>query len=375
MTGPRTDEKGQIVIAEKKKDPAANLVALIERMKPEMLRALPRHITPDRMSRIVLTAIRTTPKLEQCTPSSFLACAMSLAQLGLEPNTPLGFAYLIPRNMENKRTGRKEMTCTLIIGYQGMMDLARRSGQVLGLRAHAVRQGDEFRYSLGAAPMIHHVPSEDPEREARPITHAYAVASIRDGGEAFAVLSLAQINARRNRSMAKDAGPWRTDFEAMCLKTAMRALFPWIPKSAEMARAEALEVAVDTGKSVVAAADEAVAALLAESAEVRAADEGSRAVHVVTEENNQFDDGKITIPPGEYTEAELSEAIAKARGPILGTPEVVPGTVAEIINEKAEIDRLCEKMVVTDSEKNAMILRHGGDFKKVLAELRENEIE
>ncbi len=340
MSGPKTDQTGQIVKAPK--DAASNLAGLIEKMRPEMARALPRHVTPDRMARIVLTAVRTNPKLAECSPSSFLGCVMSLAQLGLEPNTPLQHAYLIPRNMKNAATGRKEMQCTMLIGYQGMLDLARRSGQVTGIYAYAVRQGDEFAYQLGTEPFVKHVPSEDPDREGKPITHVYAVARIRHGEPSFVVLTAAQVNARRNRSMAKNDGPWQTDPEAMTLKTGIRALWPWLPKSAEMARAEALEVAVDTGRSILAAADETVTSLLA--------------AHGVA------DDGAASEP----SEDEIGQdgAAVEASEDSGGDPE--PGPV----NEIAEVDRLCKEMNVTPAERNALVLKHSGDFKAILRELR-----
>jgi recombination protein RecT len=84
-----------------------SLADLLQQSKSQIALALPKHLTPDRMARLFLTALRTTPKLAQCTPDSFLASIMTLAQLGLEPNTPLGQAYLIPRK-NNKRGGVME---------------------------------------------------------------------------------------------------------------------------------------------------------------------------------------------------------------------------------------------------------------------------
>lgn len=330
MSGPTTDPTGQIVKPPKPADATSNLMTLIERMKPEMARALPRHVTPDRMARIVLTAVRTNPKLAVCTPASFLGCVMSLAQLGLEPNTPLGHAYLIPRKSKHV-TGALE--CTMIVGYQGMLDLARRSGLVSNLYAYAVREGDEFSYALGTERYIKHRPSDDPLRESKPITHVYAVARIKNGEPEFEVLTIAQVNARRARSMASGAGPWITDFEAMALKSGMRALFRWLPKSAEMARAELIEVAADTGKGIVGAVDETVAGLLA-SQGLAEPDESGSGAEVVEE----------VEPDG---------------------PAVIEGA-----NLIAEVDRLCKEMNISASERNALVLKHKADFGAILAELR-----
>jgi recombination protein RecT len=195
------------------------------------------------MARIVMTALRTVPKLAECTPASFLGCVIQCAQLGLEPCTPLGHAYLIP--FMNRKLGGHE--ATLIIGYRGFIELARRSGQVSNVYAYPVKDGDEFRYQLGTKRMVHHIPSEDPGRESRPITHVYAVAAIKGGEPEFQVLTRAQIEARRKRSRAANNGPWVTDYEPMALKTGVRALAPWIPQSPEFARAIVLDETADRG--------------------------------------------------------------------------------------------------------------------------------
>lgn len=225
------------------------VVQLLQRMGPEIARALPRHLSADRMARVAMTALRQTPRLLECSPVSVLGSIMSAAQLGLEPNTPLGLAYLVPY----------KRTCQLIIGYQGYLELARRSGLVSAPVAYAVREGDDFRYSLGLEPTLHHVPAQDGDREAKAITHVYAVAHQLPQGSAppiFVVLSRAQVEARRARSMSRDSGPWATDYEAMCLKTAVRALWRWLPKTAEMATASALDDRADSGGSQILAWDQ-----------------------------------------------------------------------------------------------------------------------
>lgn len=227
----KTDSKGQIIAQPKQQ---ANVVDLIKRMEPQLARALPKHIKPDRMSRIVLTALRANPGLAECNAPSLMGRIMEAAQLGLEPNTPLGLYYLIPRR--NNRLGTTE--CTAILGYQGMVELARRSKQLRSISARVVREGDEFRYTYGLHPTLTHVPQDDTDAK---VTHAYAVAHLADAEPIFEVLSAKQIHARRDRSAARKAGPWVTDYEAMCCKTAVRAIWKWLPKSAEMALAEEVE--------------------------------------------------------------------------------------------------------------------------------------
>lgn len=244
MSGPNTDQSGQIVprppqqVAVQQK-PGQKLAGLVMKMAPELVRALPKHVSADRMGRIVLTALRVNPQLGECTESSFLGCVLTASQLGLEVNTPLGHAYLIPFK------NRGVLTCTLIIGYQGMIQLARNSGMVTSVYAYAVHEGDEFSYKLGLHPDVVHKPSESADREERPITHVYAVAHQKDGPPIFEVLTWAEVMLRRSRSRSKDSGPWVTDTKAMALKTGVRKLFRWLPKSAEMQRAVAVDASDD----------------------------------------------------------------------------------------------------------------------------------
>lgn len=250
-----TTSTGEVQRAAK---PAATLVGLLEQLKPEMARALPKHLNGDRMARLALTALRTTRDLAACTPESFAASIMGCAALGLEPNTQLGLAYLIPRRNHGK------LECTMQIGYQGQLDLARRSGMVASIQAFPVFSGDDFRYSFGINPTLHHVPcgEDDPSK----LTHCYAVCRLKDPGSdpVFVVLNRKQIDKRRDRGGAGSSSfsPWKTDYVAMAQKSAVRALFAWMPRSAEMATAVAVETAQETGRSVIAELPEQAAAAL-----------------------------------------------------------------------------------------------------------------
>lgn len=95
---------------------------MIKALEPEIRRALPVVLTPERFLRMALSAVNNTPKLAECTPMSFIAAMMNAAQLGLEPNTPLGQAYLIPYKNKN------QLECQFQIGYKGIIDLAYRTG-------------------------------------------------------------------------------------------------------------------------------------------------------------------------------------------------------------------------------------------------------
>ena len=212
---------------------------MLERIKPELERVLPKHLTADRMARIALTALRTNEKLANCDPLSFAAAMLNASALGLEPNTPLGLAYLVPYKGQ----------CTLQIGYQGMLELARRSGLVASIHATAVYEDDEFSFTRGTSPSIHHIPNLDSPRygEDAAITHVYCVVHLKEGGSMpiFEALTRKQVEQRRARGQGGPA--WRTDWGAMALKTAVRAVFRWCPKSGEMARAIAVEESHERG--------------------------------------------------------------------------------------------------------------------------------
>jgi recombination protein RecT len=217
-------------------------------MQGEIARALPKHITPERMARVALTAMRNTPDLAYSDEVSFLGSVLALAQLGLEPNTPLGQAWLIPR----KRGGGLETTG--VIGYQGYQALAFRSGLVASVESRIVFGDDTFDYRYGTDPRIDHKPDEKEERtDPQRVRYAYAVGFMLTGRPIFEVLTRAQVEKRRARSAAGKSGPWVTDWIAMARKTAVRALWPQLPKSAEMVMANALDEAHDLGKPVASA--------------------------------------------------------------------------------------------------------------------------
>lgn len=241
---------GKVPESEKPKD-LAHLMAM-PNVQAQIKAALPRHMTAERMARIATTELRKTPKLEQCTPMSFLGAVIQCAQLGLEPGNALGHAYILPYDKRKKISGEWRTIATeaqLIIGYRGMIDLARRSGQILSLSAQAVYKGDEFECSFGLDPTLKHVPDFENPSRAQPgmLTFVYSVAKLKDGGTQFAVMSRAEIEAIRDRSQAAQNGPWVTDYEAMALKTVIRRLFKYLPVSIEMQRAVALDEKADAG--------------------------------------------------------------------------------------------------------------------------------
>jgi len=212
-----------------------DVMSLIKRMEPAIKRALPRQISPERFSRIVMTAVRQNPKLQACTAESFLAAMMQSAQLGLEPNTPLGLAYIIPYGREAQ----------FQMGYQGMLDMAYRTGEYKSIYAQPVYVNDKFEYEYGLDEKLVHVPAEDPEGE--PVKY-YALYHLKNGGYGFVVMSRKQIERHRDKySQAAKQGrhsPWATDFDSMAKKTVLKQLLKYAPKSVEFASALAADETV-----------------------------------------------------------------------------------------------------------------------------------
>ena len=216
---------------------AGSLAALLAspKMKSQFAAALPKHMTPERMARIVTTEIRKTPALVNCEQGSFLGAVIQCAQLGLEPGNSLGHAYILPYGKQAQ----------LIIGYKGMIDLARRSGQIISISARVVRDGDFFEYEFGLDESLAHRPAEDGSEGE--ITHVYAVARLKDGGRQFEVMSKAQVIAVQNQSKAGKSGPWVSHWEEMAKKTVIRRLFKYLPVSVEIQRAVMLDEKAEAG--------------------------------------------------------------------------------------------------------------------------------
>lgn len=195
----------------------------------EISKALPAQVGPGRFQRICMTALTQNPLLGSCSPASFIGAVLNSAQLGLEPNTPLGQAYLIP--YRNNKKGCYEVQFQ--IGYRGMIELARRSGQIAMIKAHSVRQNDEFSYELGLNPGIHHVPAKG---DRGPVIAYYAFYKTKDGDFDFEVAYKDEIEAHRRKYSKAKNSPWNTEFDAMAKKTLLKRVLKFAPVSTEVAR-------------------------------------------------------------------------------------------------------------------------------------------
>jgi recombination protein RecT len=210
--------------------PEATMKAYIAKMEGEIKKALPSVMTPERFTRIVMSAISTTPQLAEIAPQSFLGAMMTAAQLGVEPNTPLGQAYLLP--YRNKGV----LECQFQLGYKGMIDLARRSGEVANIDAHVVYENDEFEYCFGLHPDLKHVPAKTNRGEA---IFYYAVFTLTNGGFGFEVMSREDIEKhakKYSKSNSSGYSPWTTNFDEMAKKTVLKKALKYAPLKSDFVR-------------------------------------------------------------------------------------------------------------------------------------------
>lgn len=221
--------KGGVMAVKKTNQPDGikNMQQLVLSMQDQIKKALPSVLTGERFSRMILTAMSSTPQLQQCTPKSFLGAMMQAAQLGVEPNTPLGQAYLIP--YKNKGT----LECSFQLGYKGLIDLAYRSGEVKDIQAHEVRENDVFEYELGLDPKLKHVPATS---NRGPVVMYYAVFHTKDGGYGFEVMSAEDIKEHAKK-YSKAYSPWTTNFDEMAKKTVLKKCLKYAPLKTEFVRA------------------------------------------------------------------------------------------------------------------------------------------
>lgn len=214
-----------------KKPEQKSMQTFVKSMEGEIKKALPSVITPERFTRIVLSALSVNPKLGQCTPASFLGAMMTSAQLGLEVNTPLGQAYVLP--YMNKGV----LEAQFQLGYKGLIDLAYRSGEVEVIQAHVVYENDEFTCEYGLDPKLTHKPADGNRGEP---VKVYAVFKTKSGGFGFEVMSMEEVKshaAKYSKAYGSAYSPWKTNFEEMAKKTVLKKVLKYAPLKSDFVKA------------------------------------------------------------------------------------------------------------------------------------------
>lgn len=228
----------QEAAAARKTEEGPTIQQYILQMKSGIKAALPSVMTPERFTRITLSALSSNQKLQECTPTSFLGAMMTAAQLGLEPNTPLGQAYLIPYWNNKKKCNE----CQFQLGYKGLIDLGYRSGDIAIIMAQVVYEKDEFYYSFGLDPLLKHVPAM---KDRGTPAFVYGLFKTKNGGYGYDVMSIEDVrNHAQKYSKSYNNGPWQTNFEEMAKKTVLKRVLKYAPLKSEFLRALAQDEAI-----------------------------------------------------------------------------------------------------------------------------------
>lgn len=220
--------------------PANDFKSILTAQWPRIAAVMPKHMSADRLFQLAVSTYNQTPKLAECSVQSVLSCVMKCGALGLEPSAVdgLGRAYILPYRNGKTRT----YEATFILGYKGIIDLARRSGQIASIHAQAVYKGDEFEnWEDETGQHFKFKRNRDAPHTPDNLTDVYVTAHFKDGGMGFECMTRAEVEDVRKRSKAKDNGPWVTDFEAMALKTVIRRAARWLPMSVEAQSAVAAD--------------------------------------------------------------------------------------------------------------------------------------
>lgn len=217
----------------------------LENSKQKIAEALPAcGLTIDRFTRLAISTLNNSPDLQKCDTQSFMKAMMTCAQLGLEPSPVLGTCYLLPFN--NRKANKVEVQ--FILGYKGMITLARRSGEILSMSVRPVYANDVFKIGFGMEDTLEHVPygcREDGDfPEPGAFRGVYMVCKFKDGGHLIDYMPKAEIERHRAKSLAKDSGPWKDFYEEMALKTIIRKNFKYLPSSTDIIAA--VETSDDT---------------------------------------------------------------------------------------------------------------------------------
>lgn len=210
---------------------AAEMLRDPERLK-EIAKALPNGWDAERFARIALTTINSSPKLQQCEASSVVGAVLLAAQLNLELSGPLGHAYLVP--FKNK--------ASFLLGYKGMIELARRSGQILSIEAREVRENDEFKVDYGLNSALVHVPFLSGDRGEA--IAWYGIARFVNGGHYFQVLTKDEVEKHRGQSSFPNSPAWKDSYGAMASKTVIRVMAPFLPLTPMVEKAIAQDESV-----------------------------------------------------------------------------------------------------------------------------------
>lgn len=293
--------------------PKEQIAYLLKSKQAEIEKMLPKHLNAERLLKVAQIAATTTPALAKCDVASLIGAIGQCAQMGLEPNTVLGHAYLVPFNVKRKDTQGNERwvnSVQVVIGYKGLIDLARRSGQIVSIAAHEVGKNDDFELVYGLDEKLNHTPAMGERGE---VIGFYAVAKLKDGGHCFEFMSLHQVREIMASTQSKGKyGPWKDHFIEMGRKTAIRRIAKYLPLSVEFQTAAALDSMAEGGRDQHIDAMDGDFSVIPDDAPYAAdpGDEDAREVQQLTEQ-------QPTIVPPMQTGNEAPEYVDRSTGEIV----------------------------------------------------------
>lgn len=217
-----------------------DLHALIRAKRGQIASVMSDVVGPKRLYAMLQSAVAHEPKLLECTPESIIACCMKCSVLGLEPSNVdgLGKAYILPYGNKNYTTGRRE--ATFILGYKGMIELARRSGELSSINVTPVFEDDGIDLMMDEAGQPFLTSGKvnlDADHSAGKLKFVFLNAELANGSHYRTYMTRAEIDQAKARSSAGDKGPWKTDYVAMARKTVVRRAFPYLPVSTQAQQA------------------------------------------------------------------------------------------------------------------------------------------
>jgi len=202
----------------------------MDRYQDQILKALPASMQStaqiERMKRIAMTEVSRNTELQKCDAMSIVGSIVHIAAFGLEPGAGFGHAYLVPYSKK----------CTVIIGYRGYIELARRSREIKKIIARIVRSNDEFHISYGSDEKLTHVPNLAEHGE---MIGSYAIAWLTNGEIMFDYMTKDQIDKIKDK--VRNQHVWSDHYEEMARKTVVRRLYKYLPSNPDVARATELE--------------------------------------------------------------------------------------------------------------------------------------
>lgn len=250
---PQTQE-GQLPIAPPKKELTFNqmIEQKVETILPSLTKLLGERFDPHRFARIIVGEVRKTPKLQECSMISILGAATQAATLRLEPGL-MGYCYLLPFWNKHANGGKGGFEAQFQLGYQGYMELAKRTGLISTIEAEIVYEGDEFHFEYGSNKRLYHKPNIESEHygDKAHAKYYYCMIKYKDGSEQFKVITKKQAvqhGMKYSKSVDKKlkslTGTWLVEFDAMALKTAIKMLMKTVQLSTDFQRSISLDETV-----------------------------------------------------------------------------------------------------------------------------------